>query len=321
MADSGGSVAEASDGLVFLFPGQGSQREGMLGDAARAFPEVGECFAIASDALGYDLWRVICDNEGDRLNLTEYTQPALLTASVALWTAWRHRGGAVPAAMAGHSLGELSAFCCAGSIDLADAVRIVRERGRAMQTAVPIGEGSMAAVLGLDDATVVGVCAELSTRDAVVEAVNFNAPGQVVIAGHARVVEEAVEALRAAGAKRALPLSVSAPFHTTLMAPAADRLAEVLDDIDLRAPTIPVIHNVHASVEHDVASIRSALVRQVAAPVRWTDCVATLIAMGATRACECGPGKVLGGLLRRIDRSIPCFYLEAPEDFDAALAA
>jgi len=314
-------VAEASDGLVFLFPGQGSQRAGMLSDAARSFPEVGECFTIASEALGYDLWRVVCDNEDDQLNLTEYTQPALLTASVALWRAWRARGGALPSAMAGHSLGELSAFCCAGSLDLADAVRIVRERGRAMQTAVPVGEGSMAAVLGLDDATVVAICAELSSREGVVEAVNFNAPGQVVIAGHARLVERAIEALRAAGAKRALPLSVSAPFHTTLMAPAADRLAEVLDDVDLRLPGIPVVHNVHASVERDIAGMRSALVRQVAAPVRWTDCIATLVAMGATQACECGPGRVLGGLLRRIDRSIACSYLEAPADLQAAIAA
>jgi [acyl-carrier-protein] S-malonyltransferase len=223
--------------------------------------------------------------------------------------------------MAGHSLGELSAFCCAGALELPDAVRIVRERGRAMQSAVPVGEGSMAAVLGLDDATVMGVCAELSSRDAVVEAVNFNAPGQVVIAGHAPLVERAIQALRDAGAKRALALSVSAPFHTTLMAPAAERLAEVLDGIDLRAPAIPVVQNVHASVEHDVNSIRSALVRQVAAPVRWTDCIATLVAMGATRACECGPGKVLGGLLRRIDRTIPCSYLETPAELEAAVAA
>jgi [acyl-carrier-protein] S-malonyltransferase len=291
----------------------------MLGEAAEAFPAVRRVFERASDALGYDLWAVISVDEGEQLNLTEFTQPALLTASFALWTVWTEQGGERPAVMAGHSLGELSAFCCAGAIALEDAVRLVRERGRAMQSAVPVGEGAMAAILGLDDEQVIETCAALSDADSVVEAVNFNAPGQVVIAGHSDRVEKAIEALREAGAKRAMPLPVSAPFHTSLMQPAADRLAEVLGAIDLQTPSIPVVHNVHAAVEEDVARIRSMLVQQVASPVRWTQCMATIGSMGVRRAVECGPGKVLGGLLRRIDRSLECRYLEAPEALFAAL--
>lgn len=307
--------------LAFLFPGQGSQRTGMLSAAADTSREVRDTFAEASDALGYDLWHVVSENPGGTLDLTEFTQPALLTASVALWRAWLAAGGAVPARMAGHSLGEFSALCCAGVFTLADAVCLVRERGRAMQAAVPVGEGAMAAVLGLDDAVVVDVCSRTAAATGgVVEAVNFNAPGQVVIAGQVSAVDAAIKALSEAGARRAVLLPVSAPFHTSLMQPASERLDAVLSALQLSAPTIPVVHNVHAASESDPVEIHRLLVRQLAAPVRWTDCMATLHRDGAAAFVECGPGKVLGGLLRRIDKGAPCSYLEEPGDLAAAVA-
>ncbi len=305
--------------LAFLFPGQGSQRIGMLGDAAAEFAAVGETFAEASDALGYDLWELVASGDEATLNLTEYTQPALLTASVALWRVWQGLDGPVPAALAGHSLGEFSALCCAGSLGLADAVVLVRERGRFMQAAVPVGEGAMAAVLGLPDETVVALCEDVSTRrGAVVQAVNFNSPGQIVIAGQADAVAEAQDLLKEAGAKRVMPLPVSAPFHTRMMEPAGERLAVVLEDIALQAPSIPVVHNVHAQTESDPAAIRALLVRQISAPVLWTDCIGALTDRGISSFAECGAGKVLGGLLRRIDKSADCVYLEQPEAMRAA---
>lgn len=308
--------------LAFLFPGQGSQRIGMLADAHEAFADVREAFSEASEALGYDLWALVSAGEADTLNLTEYTQPALLTASVALWRAWLSAGGATPAALAGHSLGEFSALCCAGVFSLADAVCLVRERGRFMQSAVPVGEGAMAAVIGLSDDDVVTSCDRVAAqRNEVLQAVNFNSPGQVVIAGHAGAVAAAEEALKEAGAKRVMPLPVSAPFHTSLMTPAGDRLSEVLDGIDMQAPAIPVVHNVNASTESDVAEIRALLVKQIAAPVLWTDCVSTLRNLGASQFVECGAGKVLGGLLKRMDRSLGCAYLEQPDDLRAAADA
>jgi len=308
--------------LAFLFPGQGSQKPGMLAEAAEAFPEVSATFDEASDALGYDLWALVQGDDGSKLNLTEYTQPALLTASVALWRAWRAAGGSQPAAMAGHSLGEFSALCSAGTMDLADAVVLVRERGRAMQNAVPVGEGAMAAVLGLEDQQILEICTEVSAEtDSVVQAVNFNSPGQVVIAGYVAGVEGAIERLKAAGAKRAMALPVSAPFHTSLMTPAGERLAEALASLELRAPEVPVIHNVNAAAESDPEAIRALLVQQISSPVRWTDCMATLRTAGASQFVECGPGKVLGGLLRRIDKSASCIYLEAPADLTAAATA
>lgn len=308
-----------SDSFAFLFPGQGSQRVGMLAEAAQAFPVVGATFAEASDALAIDLWNLVSEGPEERLNLTEFTQPALLTASVALWRAWCARGGGQPAVLAGHSLGEFSALCCAGVFGLADAVRIVHERGRAMQTAVPVGTGAMAAVLGLDDDAVVGVCKTVSAAEnAVVEAVNFNAPGQVVIAGHVGAVNTATDRLRDAGAKRAMPLPVSAPFHTSLMQPAAERLASVLDSVELAAPTIPVVNNIDADFRFGPETIREALIRQISAPVLWTQCMASVAARGVSRVFECGPGRVLGGLQRRIDRDLVCAYLEQPADLDAA---
>ena len=306
--------------IAFVFPGQGSQRAGMLADAAQTSVEVRATFDEASQALGYDLWDLVRSDDDGRLDLTEYTQPALLTSSVALWRSWRAAGGKIPGAMAGHSLGEFSALCCAGVFELADALVLVRERGKAMQSAVPVGEGAMAAVLGLDDEPIMAICATVAAElDAVVQAVNFNAPGQVVIAGHAPAVEVAIGRLKAAGAKRAVALNVSAPFHTSLMQPAGERLAQVLDGLDLHSPSIPVVHNVNARPETDPGRIRDLLVEQISSPVGWTACVRALLAGGATRFLECGPGRVLGGLLRRIDRALVCDYLEAPADLQAAV--
>ena len=303
--------------LAFLFPGQGSQRIGMLSDAAGAFPIVQETFEEASEALGYDLWALTQTGEAETLNLTEYTQPALLCASVAIWRAWLAADGVKPGAIAGHSLGEFSALCCSGVLPLADAVRLVRERGRFMQTAVPVGEGAMAAVLGLDDEQVVSICE--SVASGVVEAVNFNSPGQVVIAGQTAAVDSAIAMLKEAGAKRAMPLPVSAPFHTSLMTPAGEKLQVVLDELQLNAPEIPVVHNVHAATESDPAVIRELLVKQISSPVRWTACMTTLREQGATSFAECGAGKVLGGLVKRMDRSLACASLEAPDDLQAAV--
>ncbi|GAB5414336.1 MAG: ACP S-malonyltransferase [Congregibacter sp.] len=306
---------------AFLFPGQGSQRVGMLSSAASEFAAVKATFEEASDALGYDVWDLIQHGDADTLALTEFTQPILLSASVALWRAWIEAGGSVPQALAGHSLGEFSALCCAGSISLADAVRLVRERGRFMQTAVPVGEGAMAAVLGLDDSVVTEICKQHSQQDGVVaEAVNFNAPGQVVIAGHTAAVETAIERLKDAGAKRAMPLPVSAPFHTSLMQPAGEKLSQVLHSIDVSSPEIPVIHNVNAAAQSDPAKIKALLVQQISSPVLWTRCLAVLQQQGVTSFVECGPGKVLGGLLRRVDKALDCVFLEQPEDLRAAVA-
>ncbi|EED33012.1 malonyl CoA-acyl carrier protein transacylase [gamma proteobacterium NOR5-3] len=308
--------------LAFLFPGQGSQRVGMLAQAAEEFPEVAAVFEESSEALGFDLSALILNGDPEQLNLTEFTQPALLASSVALWRSWVARGGVTPSAMAGHSLGEFSALCCAGALSLGDAVTLVRERGRFMQTAVPVGVGSMAAILGLDDEVVSQTCAQVSAdNEGVVEAVNFNAPGQVVIAGNCAAVDTAIAALKDAGAKRAMPLPVSAPFHTSLMVPAGEQLAEVLADITIEAPQIPVVHNVHAQTEGEPERIRELLVRQISAPVRWTACISKLQSMGAVQFAECGAGNVLGGLLRRIDRGAACAYFEKPEDLKAAVLA
>jgi [acyl-carrier-protein] S-malonyltransferase len=311
--------------LAFVFPGQGSQRPGMLAEAREHFACVGDTLAEASEVLGTDIWGLITADDAAPLNLTENTQPVLLACSVALWRAWQESGGPAPAVMAGHSLGEFSALACAGAIDFTDAVALVRQRGAFMQRAVPVGEGAMAAIIGLDDDAIVGICEQVSNdSDGVVEAVNFNAPGQVVIAGHTAALGAAVECLKAAGAKRALPLPVSAPFHTSLMRPAGERLAEVLSSMQLRAPDIPVLHNVNAAPESDPVRIRELLVEQISSPVRWTDCVRAIAARGVTRVAECGPGKVLGGLNRRIERGLESWYLEEPAgmaSLRAALAA
>lgn len=306
--------------LAFVFPGQGSQQIGMLADAAAEFPEIRSTFAEASDELGYDLWDLCQNGEQADINLTERTQPLLLTASVALYRAWCARGGVHPARMAGHSLGEWSALVCAGTLAFTDAVRLVRERGRLMQEAVPAGEGAMAAVIGLDDAAVEKACADAAQGE-VVAAVNYNSPGQVVIAGGGAAVDRAIEACKAAGAKRAMPLPVSAPFHTELMRPAAEKLAPQIEATKFHVPEIPVIHNVHAKPESDPAAIKKLMVEQIYSPVRWTACVQAMAAAGSEQLLECGPGKVLAGLAKRIDRGLTTFNIETPGQLSEALLA
>lgn len=300
--------------IAFVFPGQGSQKVGMLAGAYEQFAAVRDTFAEASDALGYDMWNLIQNGEQEALNMTETTQPVLLTSSVALWRAWLEQGGVKPSLMAGHSLGEFSALVAAGALSFADAVRLVRQRGSFMQTAVPVGEGAMAAIIGLDDEAINSICQDV---EGVVAAVNFNSPGQVVIAGHTGAVDTAIVALKEAGAKRALPLPVSAPFHTELMKPAGERLQEALAGIGIASPEVPVVHNVHAQTESDPERIRALLVEQIYSPVQWTRCVQTMLEADVARVVECGPGKVLSGLNRRIDKSLSSFSLEEPD----ALAA
>lgn len=307
-----------NNSIAFVFPGQGSQQVGMLAAAHEHFAVVRETFTEASQELGYDMWALLQQGPQEALNLTETTQPVLLTSSVALWRAWRSETDVQPGIMAGHSLGEFSALVCAGALEFGDAVKLVRKRGQFMQTAVPVGQGAMAAIIGLEDAVINRICEQM-TRDThgVVSAVNFNSPGQVVIAGHKAAVEAAIIALKEAGAKRALPLPVSAPFHTVLMKPAGEQLEEVLSTIRISVPQIPVVHNVHAATEPDPNTIRKLLVEQIYSPVRWTSCVQTIIQAGAYHIVECGPGNVLSGLNRRIDKSLQCHSLEEPQSLTA----
>lgn len=309
-----------SDSLAFVFPGQGSQRVGMLADLALVYPVVVDTFAEASEALGYDVWKLVQTGEQEQLNLTERTQPILLTASVALWRLWQQCGGAMPTVLAGHSLGEFSALVCAEALPFDAALCLVRARGQFMQTAVPVGEGAMAAVLGLEDAVIEEIC-EQAAKAGVVEAVNYNSPGQVVIAGQAMAVERAVELCKEAGAKRALPLPVSAPFHTSLMRPAGARLAEAMAEVAFAAPRIPVVHNVHCRPEFEPAAIRTLLEQQIYSPVRWAGCVEYMVATGVDTVVECGPGKVLSGLNKRIHKPLACLALEDCQSFDKALEA
>ncbi|ABE31873.1 malonyl CoA-acyl carrier protein transacylase [Paraburkholderia xenovorans LB400] len=288
--------------FAFVFPGQGSQSVGML----NAFADqavVRETVQEASDALNQDLGKLIAEGPAEDLNLTTNTQPVMLTASYAMYRAWLQAGGPKPAIVAGHSLGEYTALVAAGAIAFRDAVPLVRFRAQAMQTAVPVGEGAMAAILGLDDDTVRAVCAEASVAG-VVEAVNFNAPAQVVIAGNKAAVEKACEVAKAKGAKRALPLPVSAPFHSSLLKPASDQLREYLASVDVQVPAIPVINNVDVAVVNEPAAIKDALVRQAAGAVRWVESVQAMSAQGVTHVIECGPGKVLAGLTKRIDGNL-----------------
>lgn len=311
----------SNNNIAFVFPGQGSQKIGMLSAAHERFEIVQQTFAEASEVLGYDVWALVQNGEQDALNLTETTQPVLLTSSVALWRAWEKQGGVQPAVMAGHSLGEFSALVCAGALNFADAVELVRQRGAFMQAAVPVGVGAMAAIIGLDDAAINRICLETTAAgDGIVAAVNFNSPGQVVIAGHAATVESAIVALKEAGAKRALPLPVSAPFHTELMQPAGEKLAGAISLIDLSTPVIPVIHNVHAKAESDPDKIAALLVEQISSPVQWTRCVQSMIDLGVQRVVECGPGKVLSGLNRRIDKSLSSYSIEEPDSLDNSLS-
>ncbi|RKE34869.1 [acyl-carrier-protein] S-malonyltransferase [Paraburkholderia sp. BL23I1N1] len=288
--------------FAFVFPGQGSQSVGML-NAFADHAIVRETVQEASDALNQDLGKLIAEGPVEDLNLTTNTQPVMLTAAYAVYRAWLQAGGPKPAIVAGHSLGEYTALVAAGAITFRDAVPLVRFRAQAMQTAVPVGVGGMAAILGLDDDTVRAVCAEASVAG-VVEAVNFNAPAQVVIAGHKAAVEKACEVAKAKGAKRALPLPVSAPFHSSLLKPASDQLREYLAGVDVQVPSIPVINNVDVAVVNEPAKIKDALVRQAAGPVRWVESVQAMAAQGVTHVIECGPGKVLAGLTKRIDGNL-----------------
>jgi len=297
---------------AFIFPGQGSQSVGMLGAAAENWPIIEKTFSEASDVLGYDLWHLCQHGPAEELNQTTVTQPALLAASVALWRQWFVAGGQAPDFVAGHSLGEYSALVAAESLNFFDAIKLVRLRGELMQTAVPAGEGKMAAILGLEDGDVTAACAEAANGD-VVAAVNFNAPGQVVIAGAAGAVERAIEACKARGARKAMPLPVSVPSHCALMKGAAEELATALDEVAFNDAVIPVIQNVTASVAQDSESLKANLVKQLYSPVLWTDTVRKLVANDVRIAVECGAGKVLAGLAKRIDRELSVYGIDEPD--------
>ncbi|HSN46428.1 MAG TPA: ACP S-malonyltransferase [Casimicrobiaceae bacterium] len=305
--------------LAFLFPGQGSQSVGMMSGYAH-HPAVRATFAEASDVLGEDLWALVSSDSDGALDRTVNTQPVMLTAGVAVWRAWLAAGGPRPDIVAGHSLGEYTALVAAGALAFHDAVPLVRFRAQAMQEAVPAGVGAMAAVMGLDEAGIAAACAEAAQGEAV-EAVNFNAPGQIVIAGHAAAVERAIAACKARGAKRGVLLPVSAPFHSSLMKPAAERLAARLAEVAIAPPEIPVLHNVDVALHRDAAAIRSALARQAASPVRWVETVQAMAARGVTRAFECGPGRVLTGLCKRIAPGLEGHALDDGDAIAAALAA
>ncbi|MGW8227513.1 MAG: ACP S-malonyltransferase [Gammaproteobacteria bacterium] len=305
--------------LAFVFPGQGSQSTGMLGTLASEFAEVEATFRVASEVLGYDLWDIVQNGPAEKLNSTDITQPAMLAAGVAVWRVWQAKGGAQPGVLAGHSLGEYTALVCGDSLAFEDAIKLVAERGRLMQEAVPAGTGAMAAVLGLDDDAVRAVCKDAAASE-VVEAVNFNSPGQVVVAGHKAAVERAVELAKAKGAKRALLLPVSVPSHCALMQPAADKLATLLEDVAIQAPRIQVINNVDVAMPTDPAAIRRALVRQLHSPVRWVETIQKMAADGVDRLIECGPGKVLVGLNKRIERNMGAQAVFDSESLAAALA-
>ncbi|MHA0915270.1 ACP S-malonyltransferase [Kosakonia cowanii] len=305
--------------FAFVFPGQGSQTVGMLADMAATWPVIEETFQEASAVLGYDLWALVQQGPAEELNKTWQTQPALLTASVALWHVWQQQGGKTPALMAGHSLGEYSALVCAGVIAFADAVRLVELRGKFMQDAVPAGTGAMSAIIGLDDAAIAQAC-EAAAEGQVVSPVNYNSPGQVVIAGHKEAVERAGAACKAAGAKRALPLPVSVPSHCALMKPAAEKLAAELSNITFNAPQIPVINNVDVACETTPEAIRDALVHQLYSPVQWTKSVEFMASQGIEHLYEVGPGKVLTGLTKRIVDTLTASALNEPAAMSEALA-
>ena len=307
--------------IAVIFPGQGSQSVGMLARLIAAEPAAAAAFDEADAALGYGLSALMREGPAEELNRTARTQPAMLAAGVAAWRAWLAHGGPRPVAMAGHSLGEYTALVCAGALDFADALRIVSLRGEWMQQAVPEGEGAIAAVLGLDDEAVIAACREGESAGGVVEAVNFNAPGQVVIAGDTAAVARAIDAAKAAGARRALPLPMSVPAHCRLMHPVGDLLAQALDAVSIRTPEIPIFHNVDAARREQPADIRAALAEQVRRPVRWVACVQAMRAAGVGTFLEVGPGRVLSGLTKRIDRDLVALPVDDPDTLAAALAA
>jgi [acyl-carrier-protein] S-malonyltransferase len=305
--------------FAFVFPGQGSQAVGMMG----AFSEtsaVRDVFREASDALGQDVWALVADGPAEALNSTVNTQPVMLTAGYAAYRAWLDAGGAPPVLMAGHSLGEYTALVAAGALAFSDAVKVVRFRAQAMQDAVPVGTGAMAAVMGIPDEAVREVCREAAQGE-VVEAVNFNAPSQVVIAGHKSAVERAAALAKSAGARRALMLPVSAPFHSSLLRPAAEKLAGYLEAVQVTPPKVPVINNVDVSIVADPAAIKAALARQAASPVRWVEVIQHMSSAGVTDIAECGPGKVLAGFTRRIDAALTSHTIAEPDSLTAALEA
>ena len=301
-----------------VFPGQGSQSIAMQADLAAEFPEVRATYAEASAQLGYDLWQLVQEGPKEKLDETVVTQPAMMSAGVATWRVWQKSGGEQPTLVAGHSLGEYTALVCAGAIDFAEAVKLVKRRAELMQQAVPAGDGAMAAILGLDDETVVSVCRD-AEEGQVVQAVNFNSPGQVVIAGARSAVERAAELAKNAGARRALLLSVSVPAHCELMKPAAEKLADALAAVELAVPSIPVICNTDAVIYESAEQIRDGLRRQLFNPVRWTETIELMIASGASKIIECGPGKVLAGLTRRIDKSMSSACIDSPAALESAL--
>jgi [acyl-carrier-protein] S-malonyltransferase len=308
--------------FAFVFPGQGSQSVGMLQALAQSEPLVEQTFAEASEVLGYDLWHLCQNGPEDQLGATDRTQPAMLTAGVATWRVWRKHGGRLPSAMAGHSLGEYTALVCAGVLDFPTAVSLVKFRGEAMQSAVPADQGAMAAILGVEDAEVEAACREAAQGE-VVQAANFNSPGQVVIAGQASAVDRAIELLQSRGAKRAIKLPVSVPSHTTLMKPAAEQLQQRLQTVDLKPSAVADIYTVEVRKHGDAQGIRSALVEQLVSPVRWTQTIQAMLASGVRVIVECGPGRVLTGLNRRVERrrEIQMLAIEDVESLQQALQA
>jgi [acyl-carrier-protein] S-malonyltransferase len=313
------SLAPIQSSLAFVFPGQGSQSVGMLAELAEAHPVVRAAFEEASDGAGVDLWALSQGGPEEMLNRTEYTQPALLAAGIAAWRAWESRGGPAPALLAGHSLGEYTALVAAGALSLKDGAHLVRIRGQLMQDAAPAGTGAMAAVLGADDALVEAACAEASDSTVVVPA-NYNSPGQIVIGGDAAAVDRALALLQEKGVRKAVKLAVSVPSHTPLMREAANRLAKTMAGLHWNLPSLPVVQNVDARAHDGIDAIRDALVRQLYLPVQWTRCVEALAARGATRVAECGPGKVLAGLAKRIDKALDARAIGGVGDFEATLA-
>jgi len=304
--------------LAFVFPGQGSQALGMSNSLAEVFPQVRSLYEEASDALGLDLWKLVTEGPEEELDSTENTQPAMLTAGVAVYRVWLDQGGVEAAMMAGHSLGEYTALVASGAMDFADAVKLVAARGRFMQEAVPVGTGAMAAILGLDDDKVRDLC-ERAAEDEVVAAVNFNSPGQVVIAGNKKAVQRAMVLAKEAGARRALPLPVSVPSHCTLMEPAAEQLTDALESIELKLPSVPVVHNVDVATADSVKELREKLVRQLSNPVRWVETILAMKDKGISRMIEAGPGKVLTGLGRRIDKRLEFLPVYDPASLEKAL--
>jgi len=311
--------------FAFVFPGQGSQSVGMLSTLSETFPSIKDTFVEASDALGYDLWD-LCQNDSDsKLSQTEFTQPALLTAGVAVWRVWQEKEGKQPSVMAGHSLGEYTALTCANALSFADAVTLVQDRGRYMQSAVPEGTGGMAAIIGLDDEKVIEICesfTESASDGELIQAVNFNAPGQVVIAGTKQGIADSVEQFKAAGAKRALPLPISIPAHSRLMTPASEKLAERIAGIDIQMPSIPVIHNCNVKASTSIEEVRQNLVTQLDSPVLWVKTVQSIADDYAIDTlAESGPGKVLCGMVKRITKDVETMALDTVEAIDKALAS